>query len=718
MPVNCLKSFAASVAAGLLCFTALSQQDFTHYKTLVSQGPIPVDFTVATSQKVIDDVEQKQTEFTSAEERRFFESIHYSIESILHSGNVVYGDDITLYIQAVADNLLRDEPRLKKELRFYTVKSNATNAFSTEQGIIFVTTGLVSQLSSEAQLAYVLSHEIAHYTEKHVMENYSFRTKSTSRRIEKMSAHSREHEFAADRIALKLYNHAGYSVQEIIPSFDMLMYSYLPFGQVKIPENYFRTEQMYIPDSYFTTKEYPIEAEEDYNDETHTHPNIKRRKYAVSDEIAFYADWDTVVYALEKSRFLYVRNLARFECVRTSILDTRYGEALYSVFLLEREFPESVYLQQMKAQAWLGLMQLKEGMRINEFLPSSDDYEGESAPLFFFLKKLTNTGMTTVAIRTIYDAQQRFPQDSMLVALKDKLARILAKTDDFKWTDYADKTFHESAELAKTKTDSLHAALNNPTAEDLSAGQTGPKSKYDKIRSKKTIHTPESFDSLKFYAYALPDVLLDSVFLADYTRYHTAYLKTKKTDEELLAEEINRQKKPDPYALLHGIGLQKIVLVQPGADCEVNERPVWKMTDKCEESMFNGVASSTAKAGLELINVDQRNFIRTGTTGYNERNILYNLLEQAASNPEGEFVPVDYESLKLLERELGTSNVLFTAVDYYSDNGEHTTMTTLLIDMTAGTVQASVLEYGSAPKTSQFAGIYSQIFKRLKAMPQ
>ena len=78
----------------------------------------------------------------------------------------------------MANKLLEKEPKLRKELRFYTIKSNVTNAFSTDQGIIVVTSGLISQITSEAHLAYILAHEIAHYTEKHVVEGFEYRTRN------------------------------------------------------------------------------------------------------------------------------------------------------------------------------------------------------------------------------------------------------------------------------------------------------------------------------------------------------------------------------------------------------------------------------------------------------------------------------------------------------------------------------------------------------------
>src|SRR5690606_12160884 len=150
-----------------------AQTDFNHYQTLQSSGKIPEDFSKQTSIKLEEDTEERDG-LTRSEEELFLEMIHYGIGEILHSGVCVYGDPVSNYVERVADHLLVDMPEVRKKLRFYTIKSNVANAFSTDQGIVFVTTGLIAQLTDEAELAFVLAHEISHYTEKHVVQTFDW----------------------------------------------------------------------------------------------------------------------------------------------------------------------------------------------------------------------------------------------------------------------------------------------------------------------------------------------------------------------------------------------------------------------------------------------------------------------------------------------------------------------------------------------------------------
>ena len=73
-------------------------------------------------------------------------------------------------VENIADTLLHDYPELRRNLRFYTVKSPEVNAFATGQGMIFVNTGLVAHADNEAQLAFIIGHEIIHYYRQHATE--------------------------------------------------------------------------------------------------------------------------------------------------------------------------------------------------------------------------------------------------------------------------------------------------------------------------------------------------------------------------------------------------------------------------------------------------------------------------------------------------------------------------------------------------------------------
>jgi len=58
--------------------------------------------------------------------------------------------------------------------RFHVIDSPGINAFALPGGQIFVTTGMMNFVQSEAELAAVLGHEMAHVDLRHCIERYQY----------------------------------------------------------------------------------------------------------------------------------------------------------------------------------------------------------------------------------------------------------------------------------------------------------------------------------------------------------------------------------------------------------------------------------------------------------------------------------------------------------------------------------------------------------------
>jgi len=73
-------------------------------------------------------------------------------------------------LNLVGKSLARYSSRPGLDWRFGLLKSDTVNAFSAPSGYVFVTQGLYAQLADDDALAAILSHEIAHITEKHALK--------------------------------------------------------------------------------------------------------------------------------------------------------------------------------------------------------------------------------------------------------------------------------------------------------------------------------------------------------------------------------------------------------------------------------------------------------------------------------------------------------------------------------------------------------------------
>ena len=658
---HCVKT---AVITFLVSVSSLfGQQDFNKFQTLISKGEIPADFSALTYTKIREDLKNDRTDLRGKKEKIFLEGIHYSIDELLHSGLVIYGDEVSQYVSKVADNLLKNDKDLRSKLRFYTLKSNMTNAFSTDQGIVFVTTGLISQLTSEAQLALVLGHEISHFTQKHVVETFDWRIKNArqNNRIEKLSQYSKDKEFEADKIGLKLYNEAGYAKSEIIPTFDVLMFSYLPFDEVEIPKTYWNTDRMYIPADYFPTEKYDIKAEEDSDDSKSSHPNIRKRKNAMEKELSSFGNWGDKVNILGAEKFNYIREICRFESVRTDVIDANYADVLYSIFLLEKDYPKSLYLQRMKAKAWLGIAQLKEVNQLNNKLQKSNTYEGEVAAVHFFLRKLDKISAATVALRQIEDIRRQNDTDREIKAIWDRMVKTVANMRKFELSAFSTMSYNEAnEEFQKTKSDTL---TNAPVAED---GEKEKLSKYAKIKKKKEADNPENFNTEKFYLYALGDLIKSDDFLAKYNEYKALEEAKEKKEEDLRmmsnSERKKLKKKEDANVLR--LGVTDMLFVEPIVHRYSKGSINHIKSEKLAEDFSEAINETSKDLGMSVTTISSATLKKLGTAGFNERAVLLSYLMQLSEQDNIDVFPVDFDLLDDIKTNYATSKVMFSILEH------------------------------------------------------
>ncbi|MBZ0105926.1 MAG: M48 family metalloprotease [Sulfuricella denitrificans] len=86
---------------------------------------------------------------------------------LLGAAPLLKNDAIQTYINQVGRYLSLQTERPDLPWHFGVLDSVSVNAFATPGGHIFVTSGLLKKMHSEAELAGVLSHEIAHVLRKH-----------------------------------------------------------------------------------------------------------------------------------------------------------------------------------------------------------------------------------------------------------------------------------------------------------------------------------------------------------------------------------------------------------------------------------------------------------------------------------------------------------------------------------------------------------------------
>lgn len=77
------------------------------------------------------------------------------------------------YVSELGQKILSVMPPQPFDYKFYVVRDDSYNAFAGPAGVIFVHSGLLASMESEEELAGLLSHEIAHVSNRHIARGMS-----------------------------------------------------------------------------------------------------------------------------------------------------------------------------------------------------------------------------------------------------------------------------------------------------------------------------------------------------------------------------------------------------------------------------------------------------------------------------------------------------------------------------------------------------------------
>lgn len=179
-------------------------------------------------------------EFTEAEEADIGRVV---AARILNTYPLAKDEKVQKYVTLVGDTVAAYSTRPTLEWHFAVLNSDIVNAISAPGGFVFITTGALKEMHSEAELAGVLGHEIAHVTQKHILKevkrsnvmaagmdaaqstgagsqwlNNDYASKIGQVAIDKLfkTGLSRSDEAEADRIGVQLSDSAGYRAAEFI----------------------------------------------------------------------------------------------------------------------------------------------------------------------------------------------------------------------------------------------------------------------------------------------------------------------------------------------------------------------------------------------------------------------------------------------------------------------------------------------------------------------
>ncbi|MFK8044686.1 MAG: M48 family metallopeptidase [Crocinitomicaceae bacterium] len=650
----------------------IQSQDLANFTGLKSTGDIPSGFLKTSAEKSKEAFSKNNKDGL---DKTFFLSTRFVIDQLLQSGKILFNEPLSIYLNEVAKYALKGQDDLLNELKFYVLKSTEVNAFSTDQGIIFFTTGLLAQLENEAQLAYILLHEVSHYTEKHVQDSYVERKAMLSGknkysrlgyddRLNEMSVYKKSNELDADSKGIDLYLETEYAVDDIISSFGVLLYSYIPFEDLRFDTLYFNTENLTIPNFYYSDTINPITKEEDYDDSRSTHPNIKTRIDNSFDIIDDRESKGTLQFKISETEFYKIRNLARFEGVRLKLAERLYIEALYDIYLLQKDFSDSEFLEASQMKALYGITKYRNAGRYTEIRTRLSKVEGESYRLHALFQELSKSQMTVIAYRYVYDLIKKYPENSSYKRYEKQLKKALALDDNIEISKF-------STEPYESYKDSVDVVIETFDIEDsIRKIEASDLSRYQKIKRKKQLAaltgSSEDLESptvTNFHYYALGDIVSSDDFIDDLEKIQDENKEYGESESDLVALKQNES---------ISIGLDSIVIIDPYFTLyNVSGENEYEQSEKMQQYFTNLYMDDYSGIDLHREMVSTKSMVKSEVEKYNQLGNMYLYLSEILDHDSDlDFIPSCHQEVQKMSEMYGSTSFLFSKIDVSKERKE------------------------------------------------
>ncbi len=648
----------------LLAGTVSAQTaDFSHYQRLVCQGPIPADFITPSTQlyqQAKTGIDRNSRHKDRKTQDEFYLESSFSLGRLLQSGRVLFGDTVTRYLNRIKNEVLKDQPGLRDSLRVYTLRDDEANAFTDNSGIIVVTTGLVAQCENEAELAFVLCHESIHFKKKHGLKIYSEEQKIKNEsgiysnlggdQLEESAfRYDQSMETEADLEGLKLYLHSGYTLKALESVFNVMLYSYLPFDDIKFSNRFFEGDGYHFPASYTLDSVKEITGPDDYDDSHSTHPNIKKRREAVLNLAQGLSDEGKKNFLVSEPSFWYLQKICRYEGCLLNLHRGHYETAIYEAYLLLQADSDNFFLRKTIAQALYSISYEKAftgGKRLYE------DYrkmEGQQQQVYYLLYELNATEMNVLALRYAWTLHRSHPEDLSLRDMCHRLFNDLTQEQEKRPGDFI--SFDSSA---LTRQDTMQK-----TDPDADVASHNNLSKYDKIKFKKAAASKRIPDNTNYYQLAFSSLLKDDSF-------HLAFEAAVQYAEhfEALKDRYKKERtliKKKGYAL----GQNKTLVVNPvyiKIDAR-DDNPVQLMaSEKAEYHLLDKIDEDAGKAGVTLQTLQPDMLSSQETDRFNDLATLNDFMDESAEYSFDNRLNSSYEAVQTLSKKYGVTDITWLGV--------------------------------------------------------
>ncbi len=386
-----------------------------------------------------------QSELSPLQERRLGESIMREIRA-----DRSYSDDaeITDYLNALGYRLVAASPDSRQEFNFFLILDPQVNAFALPGGFIGVNSGLLLTAQSESELAGVLSHEIAHVTQRHIARMLSQQKQSQlttlaalaiailaarsnsdvsqaaiaasqASSVQSSLNFSRDNEREADRVGFQILDHAGFDAQAMAVFFERMQRS-TRFYETSAP-SYLRTHPLTtdrIADMQNRAQNLPYRQVPDSLEFQLMRAKLKAAQDSPRESVAFFEE------SLRERKYLS-EAASRYGLVAALIRAKAYARASKELQALRKAVRSSPIIDTLAAQLYRAAGDNESALRT--YREALKNYPGYRALIYDYADALLRNRQPAEALKLVESRLQYTLSDYRLYQLQAQCYAALDK---------------------------------------------------------------------------------------------------------------------------------------------------------------------------------------------------------------------------------------------------------------------------------------------------
>lgn len=394
--------------------------DSTSYQPISLHGRIPEDFLKCV-QGVLTVPLPLGYDNKKFINEKFNSVTAIQLRQIFLNGYVYYNDTLSVYSRQVLQKLLANKPEINKKIHVFVTRLSAPNAMTWQDGTVLINVGLLAKMQNEAQLAFVLGHEITHFLHNHAYQQYILAQgvppPSDVKGALSVIQYSNLNEVYADSVSLQLMAAAGYPPQEAIAALRLLeTYTYEPLNlpaslssaKVTVSERELCTPAKARNYTRFGANMRTPEGTPTITIDSRVSAILKNMAVLPKSE----TKTDTEQAKTTAGNFALMRQFSQFEVIEDCYQQGDFIRTTYDALALLRQYPKNKYLVARAMNGMHGIAAYSKIGKLSDIL--FDRFRTDDiglARMYCFLRENSDNYIQQIAYYFVAQMHQKYSGD-------------------------------------------------------------------------------------------------------------------------------------------------------------------------------------------------------------------------------------------------------------------------------------------------------------------